>query len=267
MPPSPEKVMIDRCNVGRIGRPARSWPTATLLALAILGATPAAAVDLSECFKMPPEQKTYLNSLEKACAARGEYCEVVLMTIPEVDFKMDEIRAWNEAHGPDRERKLRSGLGACDGMQQAYLIEEIIHVANPEPDPVANPVANPGPSQPPAQPHWQASATGQPVYVDPKGQRWRFDPTLHAGGRTYNLDTTRPPLRQAQGVLVQMQGYYKTEGAPDVTYPGTMEATPEPQPAADPTPWNEPPLKSQSTRPSRDVLCQRNPQLYSCLGG
>ncbi|MEZ5866798.1 MAG: hypothetical protein R3D25_22990 [Geminicoccaceae bacterium] len=238
-------------DTGRKSRPV--WlqlPATAALALAALGGGPAAAVDLSECFKMPPEQKAYLNGLEQDCRARNVYCEVVLMTIPEVDVKMAELAAWNEANEPERERKLRSGLGACDGMQQAYLVEEIIHLANP------------GPSGTPAQPGWQAGK-GQPVYVDPKGQRWRFEPALQTGGRTYTLDQSRPPLRQAQGVLVQMQGYYKTPGAPDLIYPGTMESTATPAPAPAP----DPPVQSSNPRPSRDVLCQRNPQLYSCLGG
>ncbi len=233
---------------GRKRRPARFRLSAALLAFASFGAGPALAVDLSECFKMSAEQKAYLNDLEFDCLARNVYCEVVLMTIPEVDVKLAEIAAWNEAHGPDRERKLRSGLGACDGMQQAYLVEEIVHLANP------------GPSRSTAQPGWQGGQS-QPVYVDPKGQRWRFEPVLRAGGRTYTLDRSRPPRREAQGNLVQMQGYYTAPGAPDVVHAGTMDAAPAPEPAPDP------PVQSRDPRPSRDVLCQRNPQLYSCLGG
>lgn len=238
-------------DAGRKRHPARfRLPAVALLMLAALGARPALAVDLSECFKMSAEQKAYLNDLEFDCLARNVYCEVVLMTIPEVDAKVAEIAAWNEAYGPERERKLRSGLGACDQYQQAYLVEEIVHLANP------------GPSQAAAQRGWQGG-TGQPVYVDPKGQRWRFEPELRTGGRTYILDRSRQPRREAQGVLVQMMGYYTAPGAPDVVYAGTMDAAPAPEPAPAP----DPPIQSRNPRPSRDVLCQRNPQLYSCLGG
>ena len=74
----------------------------------------ASAADLSRCPKLLERQRNMIEDYELQCIADGIRCDVLVMTIEEAELKVNEVHRWNGANAPYKERKLKSGFGACD---------------------------------------------------------------------------------------------------------------------------------------------------------
>lgn len=94
----------------------------------VFAALPAAAADLSSCFKISAADKTRLKEWERGgCSTKGATCTLEALSIQEVETKLREVQSFNLKHAsdtPPRSRNLLGGYSACDGVRQVYAIEE-----------------------------------------------------------------------------------------------------------------------------------------------